>query len=319
MSLSVEELRSAIESILLVAGEPVKIDDLLAAFPESSQQALEIEIEAIRSRLDHVVGGIVLEHTAGGYRFATRAVNEPYLRKFFARPREGRLSLAALESLAIIAYRQPITVPEISGIRGVNSTGVLRTLLDKRMIRIAGRKAVVGSPFLYRTTREFLVHFGLNDIQDLPRLEEFGDILGETVSDELLGITIDDSTEQTVLSPTEEQIAAAGVADDAWPLGSERRSDEGLEKPRDASTESEQPEINHAAPESFEAASPEQRAVEREDSGSTSASRDRLPDHEGASSDQDSVSGNQQDHSGEDADTYDEAEKTVEFITNDHD
>jgi segregation and condensation protein B len=94
--------------------------------------------------------------------------------------------MAGLETLAIIAYRQPITAPEINEVRGVNSSGVLRTLLDRRMIRIAGRKPVVGSPFLYRTTKEFLVHFGLNTIQDLPRLEEFSEMLGVNLPEDLI-------------------------------------------------------------------------------------------------------------------------------------
>src|SRR5207237_10251138 len=86
----------------------------------------------------------------------------------------------------ISAYRQPMTAPEISDIRGVNSTSSIRTLLERRMIRVAGRKNVVGSPFLYRTTKEFLVHFGLNDIRDLPRLEEFGDLIGESMNEDVV-------------------------------------------------------------------------------------------------------------------------------------
>ena len=116
----------------------------------------------------------------------TRQEYESILKKYFAKKGESRLSIAALETLAIIAYRQPITAPEVSDIRGVNSTGVLRTLLERHLIRVGGRKAVVGSPFLYRTTREFLIHFGLNDIRDLPRLEEFGDLIGETISEDLV-------------------------------------------------------------------------------------------------------------------------------------
>lgn len=88
--------------------------------------------------------------------------------------------------MAIIAYRQPVTAPEISDLRGVNSTAVIRTLLERRMIRVSGRKNVVGSPFLYRTTREFLVHFGLNDVRDLPRLEEFGDLIGESLGEDVV-------------------------------------------------------------------------------------------------------------------------------------
>ena len=108
------------------------------------------------------------------------------LKKYFAKKCENRLSIAALETLAIVAYRQPITAPEVSEIRGVNSNQTIRTLLERRMIRVAGRKNVVGSPFLYRTTREFLVHFGLNDIRDMPRLEEFGDLIGEQINEELV-------------------------------------------------------------------------------------------------------------------------------------
>jgi len=108
------------------------------------------------------------------------------LKKYFAKKGENRLSIAALETLAIVAYRQPITAPEVSEIRGVNSNQTIRTLLERRMIRVAGRKNVVGSPFLYRTTREFLVHFGLNDIRDMPRLEEFGDLIGEQINDDLV-------------------------------------------------------------------------------------------------------------------------------------
>jgi len=117
----------------------------------------------------------------------TSAQYDSYLKKFFARQGEGRLSLAALETLAIIAYRQPITAPEVSDIRGVNCAGVIRTLLDRKLVKLAGRKNVVGSPFLYRTTKEFLLHFGLNSVQDLPRLEEFAEVLGETLAEELLG------------------------------------------------------------------------------------------------------------------------------------
>jgi segregation and condensation protein B len=104
---------------------------------------------------------------------------------------DAKLTKAALETLAIVAYRQPITAPELSDIRGVNSTAVLRTLLERRMIRVSGRKEVVGSPFLYRTTREFLVHFGLNDIRDLPRLEEFGDLIGEPINEDVVAAISD--------------------------------------------------------------------------------------------------------------------------------
>ncbi len=179
------ELRAALEAILFVSNEPVTVDALAEALGGKTE-AIVRELEELKRFLDANVGGFTLEQTAGGWRLATRPEHEPVLKKYFAKRGESRLSIAALETLAIIAYRQPVTAPEVSDIRGVNATGVLHTLLERRLIRVAGRKAVVGSPFLYRTTREFLIHFGLNDIRDLPRLEEFGDLIGETISEDLV-------------------------------------------------------------------------------------------------------------------------------------
>jgi len=179
------ELRAGLEAILFVSNEPVKVDELVEAFEETAE-AITAQLEAIRKKLEDEGGGFVLEQAAGGWRFATRAEHDSVLRKFFAKKGENRLSIAALETLAIVAYRQPITAPEVSELRGVNSTAVLRTLLERRMIRVSGRKEVVGSPFLYRTTREFLVHFGLNDIRDMPRLEEFGDLIGESINEDVV-------------------------------------------------------------------------------------------------------------------------------------
>jgi segregation and condensation protein B len=184
-AMETKELRAALEAILFVSNEPVSLDSLAEALGEP-KEAVTAQLDAIKATLEANVGGFMLEQTAGGYRFATRAEHEAILKKYFARKGENRLSIAALETLAIVAYRQPITAPEVSDIRGVNSTAVMRTLLERRLVRVAGRKNVVGSPFLYRTTREFLVHFGLNDIRDLPRLEEFGDLVGETISEELV-------------------------------------------------------------------------------------------------------------------------------------
>jgi len=180
------ELRAALEAILFVSNEPVNLDDLVDAFSDEGREAIVAQLDEIKRNLDANVGGFMLEQTAGGWRLATRAEHDPVLKKYFAKKGESRLSLAALETLAIIAYRQPVTAPEVSDIRGVNSNAVIRTLLERRMIRVAGRKNVVGSPFLYRTTRDFLVHFGLNDIRDLPALEEFGDLIGDNIGDDIV-------------------------------------------------------------------------------------------------------------------------------------
>src|SRR5207237_4564641 len=179
------ELRAALEAILFVSNEPVSLDSLAEALGEKHEEILK-ELDEIKQTLDATIGGFTLEQTAGGWRLATRPEHESVLKKYFARKGESRLSIAALETLAIVAYRQPITAPEVSDIRGVNSTAVIRTLLERRMIRVAGRKNVVGSPFLYRTTKDFLVHFGLNDIRDMPRLEEFGDLIGESMNEDLV-------------------------------------------------------------------------------------------------------------------------------------
>ena len=185
MTMDANELKAALEAILFVSNEPVVLDDLVEAL-SAGREEIVTQLEEIKRVLEENVGGFMLEQTAGGWRLATRAEHEATLKKYFARKGESRLSIAALETMAIIAYRQPITAPEVSDIRGVNSTAVLRTLLERRMIRVSGRKNVVGSPFLYRTTREFLIHFGLNDIHDLPRLEEFGDLIGENISEDLV-------------------------------------------------------------------------------------------------------------------------------------
>jgi segregation and condensation protein B len=211
MAMESSELRAAIEAILFVTHEPVRLDDLVDAFADEGREAVVAQLDEIKRVLDANVGGFMLEQTAGGWRLATRPDHNDVLKKYFAKKGENRLSLAALETLAIVAYRQPITAPEVSDIRGVNSNAVIRTLLERRQIRVAGRKNVVGSPFLYRTTKEFLVHFGLNDIRDLPRLEEFGDLIGEAINEDLV-LAIENAPETTA-SP--DQITEPATSEEA--------------------------------------------------------------------------------------------------------
>jgi segregation and condensation protein B len=204
------ELKAALEAILFISSDPVKAEDLADSFPDAGKDAIAQQLDEVRRNLDEHVGGFMLEQTAGGWRLATRPEHDSILKKYFAKKGENRMSIAALETLAIVAYRQPITAPEVSEIRGVNSTGVLRTLLERRMIRVSGRKNVVGSPFLYRTTKEFLVHFGLNDIRDLPRLEEFGDLIGDHINDDLVAAI---QNAEVTAPPAEEMVEE--VAQDA--------------------------------------------------------------------------------------------------------
>ena len=205
------ELRAALEAILFVSNEPVTLDELVAAFDHESREEIVAQLDEIKRILDAGGGGFTLEQTAGGWRFATRPEHDAVLRKYQALKGQNRLSIAALETLAIIAYRQPVTAPEISDIRGVNSTQTIRTLLERRMIRVAGRKNVVGSPFLYRTTKDFLVHFGLNDVRDMPRLEEFGDLIGESINEDLVAAieTAPQTSESEVTEPATSEEAAA--------------------------------------------------------------------------------------------------------------
>ena len=174
------EMEAAIEAVLFVSSEPVPREKLLALFDEDEREEATAALEAVMVRYaSSPERGLMAEEVAGGIRLATRPELVGWLRRFFEVSSANKLSVAALETLAIIAYRQPITGPEIQELRGVSASGVLKTLLEKRLLRITGRKEVVGKPFLYSTTREFLVHFGLKSLADLPPLEEFEETFGE--------------------------------------------------------------------------------------------------------------------------------------------
>ena len=176
-------LAATIEAILAVAGEPVTVETLLAVAGEGVERALvEQALDTVRRRHESDGSGLLLEHVAGGWRLATRPEHEGALREFLGYRSRARLSQAALETLAAIAYRQPITMPEINFLRGVNSAAVVRTLIDRKLVVVAGRKQVVGTPLLYRTSKEFLVHFGLPDLSALPTPEEVEQASGDGTS-----------------------------------------------------------------------------------------------------------------------------------------
>ncbi len=172
----------ALEALLFTSSHPVKRKEL-AEVLEAAPEAVDEALARLATEADDPRRGIRLEQVAGGWRFVTRPEFDGLLRRFHEVSERSRLSLAALETLAIIAYRQPITLPEIQEIRGVNSSSVVNTLFEKKLITTAGRKSVVGSPFLYRTTAEFLVRFGLKDMEDLPRPEELAEDLAATVGE----------------------------------------------------------------------------------------------------------------------------------------
>jgi segregation and condensation protein B len=177
-----EERKAALEAIIYAADEPATIDQLTAALGD--------EKLAVQASLDELVAGYAVEErgieirgVAGGYKMYTKPQHHDAVRRFIKSLRPPlRLTMPALETLAVIAYKQPVTAPEISEIRGVNTSGVISTLLDKRLITTAGRKEVMGRPILYKTSKEFLMRFGLSDLEELPSLKEF-----EALAREALG------------------------------------------------------------------------------------------------------------------------------------
>lgn len=215
----VEKLLPALEAVLFSSPRPVRekdLGDLLEATTKSVARALE----ALAEKTDQAERGVRLEKVAGGWRFVTRPEFDALLRKFHEVTERSRLSLAALETLAIIAYRQPITLPEIQDIRGVNSSSVLKTLFEKKLITTAGKKPVVGTPFFYRTTQDFLVRFGLNDLAELPRPEDLDADLAATVeAREIAPLTAQETAIH--ISSDEREALDEGPGPEAEPPGAE--------------------------------------------------------------------------------------------------
>jgi len=167
-------LRAIVEALVFAAEEPLTLDDLEDLFPGAERPALQAALDDVTTCWESPDRGLQIIRVAGGYRMTTRSELGEWVRALFRSRHRRRLSPAALETLAIVAYRQPITTPEIQAIRGIDPVGVLQNLLDKKLLRVVGRKKVVGKPILYGTTQEFLSHFGLDSLSDLPTLEEFG-------------------------------------------------------------------------------------------------------------------------------------------------
>lgn len=167
-------LKACVEAALLTTGGPVAEASILdaAELSEMNPDNVSAIFESLRKEWEEEGRGVFLEKVAGGWRIATRPDLDDFLRRFHGLHSRQKLSQAALEVLSIVAYRQPVTLPEINFIRASNSTSVMKTILDRGLVRIAGRKKVVGKPFLYRTTRDFLIHFGLDSLEELPNPED---------------------------------------------------------------------------------------------------------------------------------------------------
>jgi segregation and condensation protein B len=186
-------LKAKVEAVIYAAETPVTVEQIaqLVKGPGENEAEVKSNVRAAIEELtaEYAAGthGIEVRQVAGGYRMSTKPEHHDVVRAFAKSLKPPiRLSLPALETLAVIAYKQPVTVPEISEIRGVDSSGVIGTLLERKLITTGGRKAVIGRPILYKTTKDFLVRFGLNEISELPSMEEFEKLVAESFQGELL-------------------------------------------------------------------------------------------------------------------------------------
>ena len=175
--ISATELKGITESLIFVADEPID-SKFIAKVLRVEQPAVDEAIQSLVEDYGDRAGGLQLREIAGGWQISTRAEHHEYVRAYLKSKPSAKLSLASLETLAVIAYKQPVTVPEILEIRGVQSPSAIKTLLDKRLIVAKGRKETVGRPMMYGTSKEFLIQFGLKDLSELPSIEDFQDLAG---------------------------------------------------------------------------------------------------------------------------------------------
>ncbi len=204
-------VKAKVEAIIYAAETPITLDQIMGLLKESEgsdetdlRSRVRAAIEELTAEYASENHGIELRQIANGYRMSTKPEQHDLVRSFAKSLKPPiRLSLPALETLAVIAYKQPVTVPEISEIRGVDSSGVIGTLLDRKLITTSGRKEVIGRPILYKTTKEFLLRFGLKDVNELPSMEEFEKLVAESFQSDLLPAT-PQPTEQVSAEAQEE-------------------------------------------------------------------------------------------------------------------
>jgi segregation and condensation protein B len=202
-----EHLKPIVEALIFASPEPLTPKILYKLLEGEPREDVEAALAALKADYERP-GGLQIVEVAGGYQIVTRPALHEWVRKLFHERTTQKLSVQALETLAVIAYKQPITAPEIAEIRGVTSSGgVLSTLVERHLIKTVGRKPVVGRPFMYATTREFLDRFGLNDIGDLPKVEEMADALGFE-----LPTALAEPTATTSPLPFDGEVPAEGAA-----------------------------------------------------------------------------------------------------------
>jgi segregation and condensation protein B len=171
------ELKAIVEALIFASPEPVTLKTLMKLLDTEPKEEIVKAIDELKASYEQP-GGLQMVEVAGGYQIVTRPELHEWVRRLFHERTTTKLSVASLETLAVVAYKQPVTAPEVAEIRGVNTAGVLGTLVERKLVKIVGRKQVVGRPFLNGTTREFLERFGLNDLSDLPKVEDAADLLG---------------------------------------------------------------------------------------------------------------------------------------------
>jgi segregation and condensation protein B len=172
------ERAAIIETLIFVSDEPLTTKVIAAVLKEEDKEAIERVVRSFAEEFNSRNGGLQLREVAGGWQFATRPEYHEHVRAFLKTRPSAKLTIASLETLAVIAYRQPVTVPEILEIRGVQSPSAIKTLLDKKLIVAKGRKETVGRPMMYGTSKDFLLQFGLKDLTELPSVEDFHDLSG---------------------------------------------------------------------------------------------------------------------------------------------
>ena len=172
------ERAAIIETLIFVSDEPLTTKLIATVLKEQDKEAIERSVRALAEEFNSRNGGLQLREVAGGWQFATRPEYHEHVRAFLRTRPSAKLTIASLETLAVIAYRQPVTVPEILEIRGVQSPSAIKTLLDKKLIVAKGRKDTVGRPMMYGTSKDFLLQFGLKDLTELPSVEDFHDLSG---------------------------------------------------------------------------------------------------------------------------------------------
>lgn len=169
-------VKNELLAILFTAREPVTTSELSEVFPDLTPEEISEGLKLLSAEFNSLQEAVEIRNVAGGYRLTTRPEHHEAIRQYLKTQPSAKLSQAALETLSVIAYKQPVTLPEILEIRGVKGTSTIRTLLEKKLIEMRGRKKIVGRPIMYGTTQEFLLRFGLSDLSELPSLEEFEEL-----------------------------------------------------------------------------------------------------------------------------------------------